>query len=109
MRSRTEPLYTQAAADALSAAFDAPGTAVSLWGKLALRQQQLQLPTETAKATLICEARRLAAERLAAATELQQQGNEAAALAEVAKIVTCVLARPMNAHETDGMRDQWRP
>ena len=89
LRRRTEPLYQQTASAALAAIFDAPadGNAISLWGNLAIRQQELQLPTDTAKATLIAESRRLASERLATATDLQAKGNEDAALKELFKVV----------------------
>jgi len=88
LRRRTEPLYQEAAASALAAVFAAPadGAPVSVWGRLAVRQQELQLPTEVAKSTVIVESRRLASERLAAAVQHQAAGDETAALAEVAKI-----------------------
>jgi len=59
---------------------------VQVWGKLAVRQQQLRMPTENAKATLVAEARRLAADQIAKAAQLQVAGDEAGALAELAKI-----------------------
>ena len=89
LRRLTEPLYNQDAAAAVAAAFDSGGaeSPISMWGKLAVRQQQLRLPTETAKATLICESRRLAASRLTSAAELLTRGQEAEAVAEVTRVV----------------------
>lgn len=88
LQRRTEPLYRELAAEALAAAFESPEqeTPTSLMGKLAVRQQELKVPAPDGKAILICEARRLAAERLASAAELMGSGKEAEALATAAKV-----------------------
>ena len=49
------------------------------------------MPTEAAIATIVCESRRLASERLAAAAELHQGGDEAAAAGSIRSIAE---ARP---------------
>ena len=88
LRRRTEPLFQAMASDALTAAFSGAGkSAIATWGSLAVRQQELQLSTETAKAALICESRRLASEVLATAAALQEKGDTAKALDEVGKVV----------------------
>lgn len=94
LRRRTEPLYELAAQAAVAKAFaagdDAPASrnAVAMWGALALRQQQLQLPTETAKSELIFASRKLAAETLGEAIGLLQAGQRETALAKVASVAS---------------------
>jgi len=90
LRKRTEPLYRAAAAAALDAVLEGGPSVerpVSVWGRLALRQQQLNLPTDVARDLLSVESRRLASEKLVAAAELQAAGKADAALAEANKVV----------------------
>lgn len=89
LRRKTEPLYQLEAERAAQLAFADDAEArnpVAMWGKLAVRQQQLKLSTETAKSQLIYESRKLAAQKLAEAAEQLAAGREATALAEVARV-----------------------
>lgn len=62
-------------------------TPVNVWGKLALRQQDLVLPTETARAALVEEARMMASQQLSAAAELFAEGKQSDAVELVRKLV----------------------
>ena len=77
LRRRTAPIFEQAAKEALQGVFENPESVrpVSLWGQIAVRQQDLKMPTEAAKATVIVESRRMATEALSSATELFSSGS----------------------------------
>jgi hypothetical protein len=93
LRCRTEPLYESLAQATLAAAFgasegDDARRAVSVWGRLALRQQELRLSTEVAKAAIIVESRRLCSEALADAVGRFEAGEQAEALKGVERVLS---------------------
>ena len=56
VRRRTEPLYQSTAKEALSAAFSGAedARAITVWGRLAVRQQELQMTTEVCASMAVC-------------------------------------------------------
>ncbi len=89
LQSRTLPLFRETAKASLRAAFDAGAAAkpVGVWGGLAVRQQELRVPTEEATAVLVDEARRLLTNALSDAARTQQGGRADAARAALLSIV----------------------
>ena len=83
---RTLPVYASAAAEALRQA----GTGASVptvWGDLAVRQQELALPSETAKASFVDEARSMASQMLSSSAQLQADGKQAPALEKLSELL----------------------
>ncbi|KAL1523218.1 hypothetical protein AB1Y20_018170 [Prymnesium parvum] len=89
LQARTVPLYRDAARASLEEVFrsDAAVAASTVWGRLALRQQELKLPTETARAALVEEARQIASQELRSAAELAASGQSDAAGEMVRNVV----------------------
>ena len=91
LQTRTVPLYRAAVREALEKVLSNQGESdaksVSVWGTLAVRQQELQLPTETARASLVEVARGVAAAQL----ELAAQQQKAARPVEARKAVDALL------------------
>eukprot|EP00316_Scyphosphaera_apsteinii_P019981 CAMPEP_0119302848 /NCGR_PEP_ID=MMETSP1333-20130426/4372_1 /TAXON_ID=418940 /ORGANISM="Scyphosphaera apsteinii, Strain RCC1455" /LENGTH=630 /DNA_ID=CAMNT_0007305327 /DNA_START=240 /DNA_END=2132 /DNA_ORIENTATION=+ len=76
LQSRTVPLYQQAVIEALDSLDSLNGSSfASIWGGLALRQQELALPRDRAKASLIEQARRKATAQLSEAATAQANGE----------------------------------
>lgn len=73
LQTRTVPLYRAAVREALERVLsgESDTKSVSVWGALAVRQQELQLPTETARASLVEVARGVAAAQLELAAQQQ--------------------------------------
>ena len=55
MQARTVPMYRAAAASELRALLDGK-TGASVWGSMAVRQQQLSLPSDRSKPVVVEEA-----------------------------------------------------
>jgi hypothetical protein len=85
LQSRTVPLYRAHVRATLKRALQAcvddgdkvstSNNPLSVWGQLALRQQDLRLPTEAIATVLVDESRRLAASVLGSAAEAQRRGE----------------------------------
>lgn len=91
LQARTVPLYRSTAKDALTTALQSPidaTSAASVWGGLALRQQELSLPTATARAALVEEARAIGSQQLADAVELMSAGSDEAAIALLEQLLS---------------------
>ena len=87
MQARTVPMYRAAAASELRALLDGK-TGASVWGSMAVRQQQLSLPSDRSKPVVVEEARRIALEQLAAAATAQAAGRTDEAQATLQKLLS---------------------
>lgn len=80
---RTLPLYRAEVRAALEKAANEDPSPTAVWGSLALKQQQLKLPSNTARAALIEEARLIASSRLSEASELASAGKRGKAVEQI--------------------------
>ena len=82
--ARTVPLYRSAVSDALAAALnDGAADPAAVWASLVTRQRELRLRDASARPVLVEEARKIAAEQLALAAELEKKGQTDRALAQL--------------------------